>query len=469
MLLSSKRIIVFLLRYIEYFLLLSLVLIASAQFFLRQQNQTLSEIISSGELRVLIADEPDSQYVFNRQHYGFEYEMLESFADDLGVELTLEVVPYGELFSLLDSGVGDIAVGGILNSPFVSRVSSPSIPWFQAKTTVVYRRGSKRPKTIDDLNDAQILTASRYFDIEPLSQFNLKDDHRSEYELLTAVDEGHERFVLSTNYRALNAKHYLPNLNRSFILPDLLDVVWVLPKHFDEPLMIRLNEFLQESLDNDLPNQLADEYFRLPSRLSTYDALVIHKKIKEVFPEFEYAFKKAARKGDTDWQLLAAMGYQESQWSNEATSPTGVRGVMQLTTDTAEALGVEDRLDMTQSINASAIYLKQLRDRLPKQIREPERTWFAVGAYNVGMKHILAAYRKARKSGLDRTKWKTISDLLPNLYDKPFARGVQAKTYVEKVQIFTDIVRFYDLHQRQDKVLEEGVLAQKNTQKRKNL
>lgn len=461
MLLSSKRMVLCFFRYIEFVILFFLISFAATQYLLRQQNQSLGEILSSGELRVLIADEPDSQFVFNRQHYGFEYELLELFADDLGVGLTLKVVPYGELFTLLDSGAGDIAVGGILDSPFVHRVSSPSVAWFKAQTTVVYKRGTKRPKTIEDLSHEKILTAARYFDIEALSQLNLSDDHRSEYDLLTAVNEGSERFVLSTNYRARNAKHYLPNLNRSFILPDLVNVVWVLPKHFDDPLMMRLNEFLQDSVAKGIPNTLADEYFRKPTRLSIYDAVTIHKKIKTVFPQFEYAFKKAARKGDVDWQLLAAMGYQESKWSNDAKSPTGVRGVMQLTTNTAKALGVEDRLDMTQTINAAAIYLKQLRDRLPKKIKEPERTWFAVGAYNVGMKHIIEAYRKARLQGLDRTQWRTISKLLPTLYDKPFARGQQAQDYVERVQIFTDIVRFYDLHQRQDRVLEKGVLAPK--------
>lgn len=460
MLVFTKRILVFVFKHFEALLLLLLIVFSASQYLLRQQNQSLNDILSSGVLKVLIADEPDSQFVFNRQHYGFEYEMLELFADDLGVELRLEVVPYGELFSLLDSGVGDIAVGGILDSPFVRRVTTPSIPWFKAKMTVVYERGTKRPKTVADLADDTILSSARYFDITALPNLNIKDDHRSEYDLLSAVNEGQERFVLSTNYRARNAKHYLPNLNRSFILPDLVDVVWALPKHYDKPLMVRLNDFLQKSVVNDIPNTLADEYFRAPTRLSTYDALVIHQKISTVLPQFEYAFKKAARHGNVDWQLLAAMGYQESQWSNEARSPTGVRGVMQLTTETAKALGVDDRLDMTQSINAAAIYLDQLRSRLPKKIKEPERTWFAVGAYNIGFKHILAAYSKARNLGLDRTQWRTISNLLPTLYGEPFDRGVQAQDYVERVQIFTDIVRFYDLHQRQDRELVKGVLAQ---------
>jgi len=456
---STRSFVRFCLRYIEMILVLSLIFIAAIQYYVRPQSQSLSQILKTGELRVLIADEPDSQFVLNRQHYGFEYELLEAFAEDLGVELSLEVVPYGELFALLDSGAGDIAVGGIIDSPFVRRVSKPSIPWYQAQTTIVYKRGTKRPKRLEDLAEESILTSARYFDIEGLQSLNLTDDHRSEYTLLSAVDQGDERFVLSVNYRAANAKHYLPNLNRSFILPDLLDVVWALPKRVDQALEVRLNTFLQSALEQKLPTQLANNYFKSPTRLTTYDALAIHERIKTVLPEFEYAFKRSARKGGIDWQLLAAMGYQESRWDNDARSPTGVRGVMQLTTNTASALGVDDRMDMTQSIEAAGLYLKQLKQRLPKRIKEPQRTWFAVGAYNVGMKHILAAYRKARDQGLDRTQWSTISKLLPTLYGEHFERGVQAQNYVERVQIFTDIIRFYDIHQRKNSTLKKGVVT----------
>jgi len=184
--------------------------------------------------------------------------------------------------------------------------------------------------------------------------------------------------------------------------------------------------------------------------LSVYDGLIVHEKIADVLPEFEYKFRTSARKAGIDWHLLGAIAYQESQWSNDAKSPTGVRGIMQLTTDTALSLGVDDRLDMTKSIDAAAKYLVNLKSRLPDDIEDPERTWFAVGAYNVGLKHIINAYNKAKKKDLEHTKWATISDLLPKLYGKTFRKGNQAKDYVERVQIFTDILRFYDLHQRGD-------------------
>jgi len=459
---ALRKLIRLMFKHVEVLLISGLILTAAVQYHLRPQSQSYDQIIDSGELRVLITDEPDSQYIFNTQRFGFEYELLATFARSLGVELKLEVVPYGELFASLESGVGDLAIGGILDSPFVNRVSQTTIPWFKAQTTVVYKRGTKRPKRIEDLGGATVLTSARYYDIERLQVLNLLDDHRSEYALLTAVHQGSERYVLSTNYRARNAKHYLPNLNRAFILPYKLDVVWAMPKRYDPKLLWVLNQFLETALDQGLPTKLADYYFALPERLSTFDALAFQLRINDTLPVFEYAFRSAARKGSIDWQLLAAIAYQESRWSNEALSPTGVRGIMQLTEETAEFLDVKDRMDMSQTIQAAAVYIRSLRDRLPKDIEEPQRTWFAVGAYNLGLTHIRKAYHRANELGLESTQWNTISQLLPTLYGKPFAKGVQAKNYVQRVQIFTDILRFYDIHQRREATLDNDVMTAQN-------
>ena len=435
-------------KHLEIVLIFGLIVFASIQYYVRPQSQSLDQVVATGELRVLIADEPDSLYIFNDGHYGFEYELLDQYAKMLGVSITLDVVPYAELFTLLEGGFGDIAVGGIVNSDYVQRVSQPTISWYQAKATVVYKRGTKAPRSMEELMQAKVLAPSRYYGIDAFQELSLIDDHRSEYSLLSRVDQGEERFVLSTDYRARNAKHYLPNLNRSFILPEKLDIVWVLPRNQDDKLLNSINAFLERALEAGIPNKLADRHLNPKKRLSTYDALALHRRIQTILPRYELKFRSAARKGNIDWTLLAALAYQESHWSNEARSPTGVRGIMQLTTQTARALGVEDRLNMDESIDAAAIYVKQLRNRLPKAIKEPERTWFAIGAYNVGYGHIMAAYRKAREQGLDRTKWQTISTLLPTLYGQHFPQGVQAQKYVERIQIFTDVLRFYDVHLR---------------------
>ncbi len=85
-----------------------------------------------------------------------------------------------------------------------------------------------------------------------------------------------------------------------------------------------------------------------------------------------------------DWRLLAAIGYQESHWDPEASSYTGVRGIMMLTQRTAQQLGLTDRLDPHQSIDGGARYLLRLQGRIPDRIPEPDRTWMALAAYNMG-------------------------------------------------------------------------------------
>jgi membrane-bound lytic murein transglycosylase F len=96
---------------------------------------------------------------------------------------------------------------------------------------------------------------------------------------------------------------------------------------------------------------------------------------------------------------------------------------------------------------------------LPKNIKEPERTWFAVGAYNIGLKHILAAYRSVAQAGNNPNLWDNVSSILPQLYGEPFSRGSQAKQYVARIQVFAEILRFYDIHLRESHAAQTVLIA----------
>lgn len=108
-----------------------------------------------------------------------------------------------------------------------------------------------------------------------------------------------------------------------------------------------------------------------------------------VLPELEPLFKKYAK--EIDWRLLAAISYQESHWDPLATSPTGVRGLMMLTKNTAQSLGLTDRTDAEQSISGGARYLEDMMAKVPETVPEDERIWFALAAYNMGYAHMLDA------------------------------------------------------------------------------
>lgn len=111
--------------------------------------------------------------------------------------------------------------------------------------------------------------------------------------------------------------------------------------------------------------------------------------VDNVLPELEPLFKKYAK--EIDWRLLAAISYQESHWDPLATSPTGVRGLMMLTKNTAQSLGLTDRTDAEQSISGGARYLEDMMAKVPETVPEDERIWFALAAYNMGYAHMLDA------------------------------------------------------------------------------
>jgi membrane-bound lytic murein transglycosylase F len=149
-----------------------------------------------------------------------------------------------------------------------------------------------------------------------------------------------------------------------------------------------------------------------------------------------------------DGRLLAAIGYQESHWDPAAISPTGVRGLMMLTRNTASVLGVEDRIDPAQSIPGGAKYLEQLKARLPSSIKEPDRTWFALASYNVGYGHVQDARAITEQMGKEPDLWAHVKDNLPLLAQHSwysntrhgYARGWEPVMYVENIRNYYDIL-----------------------------
>ena len=85
----------------------------------------------------------------------------------------------------------------------------------------------------------------------------------------------------------------------------------------------------------------------------------------------------AAQKYKVDPLLVAALASVESSGNQDAVSPVGAVGVMQLTKDTAKELGV-DRSDKAQNVDGGTKYLKQMLDTFGGDVK------LAVAAYNAG-------------------------------------------------------------------------------------
>jgi membrane-bound lytic murein transglycosylase F len=161
-------------------------------------------------------------------------------------------------------------------------------------------------------------------------------------------------------------------------------------------------------------------------------------------------FEEAAAQWGIDWRLLAAIGYQESHWRSGAVSPTGVRGIMMLTEDTARYLGLEDRVDPKNSIFGGAQYYARQTERVADTVDEPDRTWMALAAYNVGFNHIKDARQIVEWHGGNPDTWVDISEALPLLAQRkwysrvPFgyARGWEPVLYVNNIRSYYNILKW---------------------------
>jgi len=178
------------------------------------------------------------------------------------------------------------------------------------------------------------------------------------------------------------------------------------------------------------------------------DTRAFHRKIKNTLPKYKTIFTKVAKKHDFSWQLLAAQSYQESHWRSNAKSPTGVRGMMMLTRNTAKSLGVSNRLNPYQSINGGAKYLSKLLKQVPENVYEEDKILFALAGYNVGMAHIKDAISLAEELSIDKNRWNEFKTVLPLLTQEKYykklkygyARGTEPIIYVERILNYKNIL-----------------------------
>jgi membrane-bound lytic murein transglycosylase F len=121
---------------------------------------------------------------------------------------------------------------------------------------------------------------------------------------------------------------------------------------------------------------------------------------------------------------------------------------MQITEETARHLGVPDRLDPKASTFGAARYLANLKAKLPARIAEPDRTWLALAAFNVGVAHLEDARVLAQKQKMNPDAWADVKKALPLLALPEFhvdakygyARGGMPVIFVDRVRAYYDIL-----------------------------
>ncbi len=428
-------------------------------------KSSLQRVLDEGVIRVGTNYGPTTYYNGVSGRQGFEYELAKGFADYIGVEL--EVYPFyslNDLFPQLSNQHLDIVAAGITMTP--QRISQFDFgPAYQdVSQKVVFLQGNRRPRNIEQL-DGDLWVVSGSSHAESLMQSAVPDslnwqqtDERDAEELLELVAQGELDYtVADSNILALMRRRY-PQLSIGFTLVQEQGVGWAINRQGDDALRTALIEYFGKIRQDGSFKVLEDKYFGHVQSFDYVDTREFIKATEQTLPELIPLFKKYA--GELDWRLLAAMSYQESHWDPKATSPTGVRGLMMLTLATAQDMGVSSRLDPEQSIRGGAKYFSSLLRRVPARIQEPDKTWLALAAYNIGLGHLEDARVLTQRGGGNPDMWVDVKQHLPLLRQKKYykktrfgyARGNEAVAYVDNIRRYYDTIVWLDQQQRLDPV-----------------
>ena len=423
-----------------------------------EKPSTLERVKEDGVLRVITRNSPATYFEDRNGETGFEYELVKRFADDLGVELKIETADnLDDMFNQLGQPDGPVlAAAGLVSSENRLQQAKFSHPYLEVTPQIIYRNGQSRPTSAAGLVGKRITVLKGSSHAEQLAELKKQypgieydeSDAVEVVDLLRMVDEGQiDLTLVDSNEVAMN-QVYFPNVRVAFDLGDARSQRWAVMAGEDNSLLNEINAYLDKVEKNGTLQRLKDRYYGHVDVLGYVGAYTFAQHLQQRLPKYEKFFKEAAKKEQIDWRLLAAMGYQESLWQPTVTSKTGVRGLMMLTQNTAQAMGVSNRLDAKQSIMGGAKYLALIKSELDDDIQEPDRTWFALAAYNVGGGHLEDARKLAKKEGLNPNKWLDVKKMLPRLAQKQwysktrygYARGGEPVHFVANIRRYYDIL-----------------------------
>lgn len=418
----------------------------------------LEQIRARHELRVVTLNLPTSYYLGSQGTEGLEFELARTFAAQLGVTLSMyPVANERAMQAALASGRADIAAAQLTATPEWRHAGKAAEPYARIPQLVVYQRTGVKPRSTLQLEKAKLSVRAGSPQERILEQLQKTvaptlqwvETAPTNADPLEDVDSGNADYAIIDAREFSFAHHLYPNVLVGFELPADRPVQWIVRRGADD-LLDGVNRYFQQLREAGRIVKLMQQATGEVRSFAYEESREFQLHLADRLPRFRPWFEQASEESGIDWRLLAAIGYQESKWDATAQSNNGALGVMMLTSNTADAMGIKDRTNAQQSIFAGARYLAEVREMVPDRIPEPDRTWFTVAAYNVGFGHLEDARVLAQMEGKNPDSWADVRGELPRLAEqrwfmkvkRGYARGWEPVQFVDRVQRYLTLLEW---------------------------
>ena len=418
-----------------------------------EKRSQIEMIRDTGMVHVVTRSGPTTYQRNNEEgERGLEYELVRLFAGWLGVDFKLTLADSRqEITDLLVSGQADVAAAGLTRplAPGDPLAFGPGFQWVTRQ--VVYRHGYIRTSSLAEIAPHRLHVTPNALTREELDQLQtfypdlilVMHEDKDDLELLEMIEYGEILYAVAWSNEVAYSRISLPELRVAFDLSEPEPLGWAVRQSAQDDSLIRaIRQFHDHVRSKGKLADLIEQMYVFADKFDYVEARSFIDRYNDRLQELKPYFMNAANEFGFDWRLLAAVSYQESHWKNSARSPTGVRGLMMLTRQTAQQMGISDRLDPVLSVYGGAKYLTILVDKIPDRIPDPDRTWFALASYNVGFGHLEDARVLTEKAGGDSDSWVDVKKALPLLSEHKWysqtryghARGHEPVKFVENIR-----------------------------------
>ncbi len=437
-------------------LILSMVWLVSLAACSDKPPSRMEQIWEAGQIVMITDSNAHNYFPYRGQPSGFEYDLAKAFADHLGVNLKVITPGWDKMIGALNDGRGDFIAAGLVQAPYWNEYVDFSDAYMETALHALVHMDNSAIRTVDDLDGKEVHVRSGTSGHQRLLEMRdegidiriVPHEKATAEELIRRVAEQKIDITVADSHVAFLNRRYYPALRKPLTVSDTLRLGWAVRKG-DRELTEIINSFFERSIRNGRLVQIRDRYYSGIGRVDYFDLKKFHDRIASRLPAYKSVIIREARRHDFDWRLIAALIYQESHFDPEAVSDTGVRGLMQLTRETAGDLGVEDRRNPYESIGGGIKYLKWLYG-LFDDIPGFDRLLFALASYNIGYGHVRDAQAIARNKGFDYNRWLALRQTLPLLRQSVyyrqtnhgFARGDEPVRYVDRILAYYDILRW---------------------------
>lgn len=421
----------------------------------------LKQILRSDTLRVITRNHPLSYYIYRGTRRGFDFELINRFAEEQGLVIEVVVPPeWSDMIPWLYQGKGDVIAAQLTVTPERERQVLFTRPYLQVHQVAVGTEEQPPPRTIEEFVGRKVMVRRGSSYEERLKELQREgidleivyhDELGEEDDPVQFVARGRFPLTVVDNSIARLEQHFYPGLVLGTTISEPQDIAWAVRPN-SRKLRAALDEFLRRHERSTFFNVLKSRYFDDPDRFLKHRSAQLSFSRKGRISNYDSFFRSAGEETGIDWRLLAAQAYHESRFRPNKISWAGAVGLMQVMPRTARDMGITEYYRPRDNILAGARYLRKLYDLYSFARTDDDRIRISLAAYNAGIGHLYNARRLAVEAGGDSTRWNDVARGL-SMLEQPkyfrrdgfsFVRGRMVRRYVDDVlnryQIFVDLM-----------------------------